>query len=330
MEITADSMITRSFSEHCAFFLRNLTPRTVFANVVAFIWIIAMSWFLRWLSRLRDAAAARSKKILYAVKAIAGAGDGCVAVRNLAAGTCLIAERPVRADSMEALTAAIAGDLGRFDQLCRPADASDTAAGIVAQNAFLTSSGSAWLCQRASKLNHSCAPSCAVLDCDDGLIRVVTTQSISAGDELCICYSAAAFFQPNGVRAATLERLWNFRCACPRCAGTLGAEEASKWRVVEQAAAAADGAKPKAAASEPAVAALQRRALEALDSLSPLMPEAARLVADLEYFSGGGAEADSARSDASCRRPLTCELANGLPEGAELDTAGQRAAAAVQ
>ena len=319
-------MITRSFGEHCAFFLRNLTPRTVFANVVAFIWIIAMSWFLRWLSRLRAAAASRSKDSLYVVKVIAGAGDGCVAARNLAVGTCLIAERPVRAASMENLSAAIAVDLGRFNQLCRPADASDSgsiAAGIVAQNAFLTSSGSAWLCQRASKLNHSCAPSCAVLDCDDGLIRVVTTRAVGAGEELCICYSAAAFFQPTAERAATLERLWRFRCTCPRCQGTLGADEESKWRVVEQAAAAADGAKPKAAASEPGVAALQRRALQALDSLSPLMPEAARLVADLAYFSGGASEANSSHSGASCRRPLACELANGVPEGAALDTIGQ-------
>lgn len=49
-------MLERTLQEHVAFVLRNLMPRSVFANVVALVWIVVVSWFVRWFIRVRAAA----------------------------------------------------------------------------------------------------------------------------------------------------------------------------------------------------------------------------------------------------------------------------------
>ena len=46
-------LITRTFGGHVQFVLRNLTPRSVFANVIALLWIFLVSRFVRWFMRRR-------------------------------------------------------------------------------------------------------------------------------------------------------------------------------------------------------------------------------------------------------------------------------------
>lgn len=67
--------ITRTLSEHAAFFLRNLTPRTLFANGLALLWFACAFRMVRWLRRVsanqghkpvddkRSAEAASDKKV---------------------------------------------------------------------------------------------------------------------------------------------------------------------------------------------------------------------------------------------------------------------------
>ena len=226
-----------------------------------------------------------------------GAGEGCFATRDIDAGVCILAERPLRAQSFSLLASAVRDNLGHYDALCRPSanEEADAARGIVAQNGFLDVSGEgACLCLRVSKLNHSCSPRCAVVDCADGLVRVVTTRPIRKGEEVCFCYSSSALFQPRAQRRATLQRMWSFSCECERCTGGIHRDEQRAWRLLEEAAAAASESKPRLpppldGGTNARVHALQRTALMAMDQeLSPLMPERAELIANLHYFGGGG------------------------------------------
>ena len=242
-------------------------------------------------------------------QAAPGAGEGCFAIHAIQAGTCLMVEAPLRAPSFADLAKAVRADLKRFDTLCRPAAsghppagdqgggvaasegpaAEDAAEGIVAQNGFYDTSDGACLGVRVSKLNHSCAPNCAVLDCDDGFIRVMSTRPIASAEEATICYSTAALFQPRRERRGTLTRLWGFECRCARCEGTLPAAEDATWQLLEEAAAAADAAKPRRPDGDGVngqVCELQRHAMDALHRLAPFTPDAERFEADVRYFGG--------------------------------------------
>lgn len=44
--------INRTTGEHLAFLWRNLTPRTMFANVIALLWVLAAGRLIRWLARI--------------------------------------------------------------------------------------------------------------------------------------------------------------------------------------------------------------------------------------------------------------------------------------
>ena len=50
-----DDLVTRTFSEHVAFGLRNLFPKSTFANVIAFLWILIVSSFVKWYCRRQRA-----------------------------------------------------------------------------------------------------------------------------------------------------------------------------------------------------------------------------------------------------------------------------------
>ena len=46
--------ITRTTSEHFAFLWRNLTPRTMFANGIALLWVLAVGRLIRWFARFNS------------------------------------------------------------------------------------------------------------------------------------------------------------------------------------------------------------------------------------------------------------------------------------
>ena len=49
-----DEFITRTFTEHASWFWRNINPRSVFANALALLWILAISRFVRWFMSQRQ------------------------------------------------------------------------------------------------------------------------------------------------------------------------------------------------------------------------------------------------------------------------------------
>ena len=50
-----------TLTEYFDFLLRGLTPRSIFANVLALAWILAASALVRWLSRVRRVRANREE-----------------------------------------------------------------------------------------------------------------------------------------------------------------------------------------------------------------------------------------------------------------------------
>jgi len=109
---------------------------------------------------------------------------------------------------------------------------------------------------------------------------------VASGEQLCICYSDAALFQPREVRRALLHERWGFWCRCSRCEGTLPTREKQRWALLEEAAAAADGAKPRPSVVDPSIVTLQLQAAKALDSWLPWLAEGARFKEDAAYFRG--------------------------------------------
>lgn len=69
-----------------------------------------------------------------------------------------------------------------------------------------------------SYANHSCEPSCAIVEGRDHEFVLVTRRAVQAGEEATFSYighvSGGA-----AVRGSHLMRGWGFRCACPSCAG---------------------------------------------------------------------------------------------------------------
>ena len=114
----------------------------------------------------------------------------------------------------------------------------EAAHGIWMTNAYPTTSGrdeggdGQAVFEQICRLNHSCSPRCAVVDCADGLVRVVTTRPIRKGEEVCFCYSSSALFQPRAQRRATLQRMWSFSCECERCTGQIHRDEQRAWRLL--------------------------------------------------------------------------------------------------
>ena len=53
MDVDAQHWVTRTLGGHLNFLMRNLTPRTLFANAVALLWAWAASKFVRWLLHQR-------------------------------------------------------------------------------------------------------------------------------------------------------------------------------------------------------------------------------------------------------------------------------------
>ena len=59
-EPTRRVLPTYTLGEYAAYFVRNLTPRTIFANLLALAWILAASALVRWLTRMRSASEAKA------------------------------------------------------------------------------------------------------------------------------------------------------------------------------------------------------------------------------------------------------------------------------
>ena len=114
--------------------------------------------------------------------------------------------------------------------------------------------------------------------------RVVAARPIGAGEDVCICYSSAACFQPRAARQSTLTGRWGFACRCARCEGSLPADEAELWATLEAAAAVADAARPRQREVDPAVAEAQRRAAAAVQRRLPHLAEGERFAEDAAYF----------------------------------------------
>jgi broad specificity phosphatase PhoE len=67
----------RSASDLVSFLGRNLTPRSLFANIVAFLWIIAVSAFVRWLKRRMHAPGPAMARLEALGLATTAAGELC-------------------------------------------------------------------------------------------------------------------------------------------------------------------------------------------------------------------------------------------------------------
>ena len=232
-----------------------------------------------------DAAAATAVAVelqhkmspLYAISRTADAGRGAYARRDLAAGTTMIREAPLRASSVvELVQLALANhalhDLCGDDDLHR-----------VAQNHFVHEDG-VLLFRRVSMLNHSCRPNASIRFLENGEAEVNLAREVAVGEELCICYSSVVLFSSLPERQSELLSRWGFACGCERCAGRLDEEESSMWRQLEDAAAAVQHAKPRGPNVDPNISVKQREALALIEARLPLLHERERFRFDAAYF----------------------------------------------
>jgi predicted 2-oxoglutarate/Fe(II)-dependent dioxygenase YbiX len=263
-----------------------------------------------------------------------GEGRGVYAAYPLDATTVLLDEVPLQAPSKIELAAKLAEDpalLSRYSHLCRPTAKQDWAQpredlrpregsrgiseGIVRSNGFVAAPGaggkSALLLRELSLVNHSCCPNASVAavggsvgdGSDAERVRLVAAVDVPEGAELTFCYAEDVLFSERARRQEILLQRFGFTCCCPRCgeggASSLSEEEAMRWRVLEEAAAAAEAAKPKRAQVEPEVASLQRDALAALNVMRPALLERRRFEFDLQYFAGkdGGVSAEQQQKE---------------------------------
>ena len=49
------NFISQTLTEHIQFLVRNMTPRSLFANLLALGWILCATRMVRWLNRVRGA-----------------------------------------------------------------------------------------------------------------------------------------------------------------------------------------------------------------------------------------------------------------------------------
>ena len=61
------AFLNRTLEEHAHFVIRNVTPRSVFANLLALMWLVCAGKLVRWVTKMRRNAAT-------AVALCAGAG----------------------------------------------------------------------------------------------------------------------------------------------------------------------------------------------------------------------------------------------------------------
>ena len=214
---------------------------------------------------------------LYAIRRTAVAGRGAYAGRDLAAGTTLIREAPLRASSVAELVQLAVTNHALHD-LCGDDDLNR-----VAQNHFVHEDG-VLLFRRVSMLNHSCRPNASICFLENGEAEVNLARDVAGGEELCICYSSVVLFSSLPERQSELLSRWGFACGCNRCAGRLDEEESSMWRQLEHAASAVQHAKPRGPNVDPNISVKQREALSLIEARLPLLRERERFLFDAAYF----------------------------------------------
>ena len=254
---------------------------------------------------MADAVSAPSNEGLshkqLALKTVPGIGRGWYATCKLTPGTALWSELPVTVGrNRAALVWRVQQDLEKHECFCRPtpvlkeveenaaAAAASAADGIVSCNYFDCGMNGSMLFKLTSMLNHSCCPNASIrVDVSPYgacRARLVVAGEIAPDEQLCISYSTPALFKRRDERRALLLQRWGFQCCCPRCAGCLTSDASALWELVEEAAAAADDAKPARLLPNPSISAMQTRAAEALAQTLPYLAEAERFTQDIAYF----------------------------------------------
>lgn len=185
---------------------------------------------------------------------IAGKGIGMVATRGIAEGELILSEAPLLTWASKASTetspaGALLQEVMTDDVTRQINELSDSqrerllslhdrfteggaksVLGILGTNGFNQSDGHMILCERISRLNHSCCPNCeSTFHEDINQKQIYASRAIRKGEELCISY-----IDVRATRSKRLELLgmWGFQCACDACASQDLDSDARRSRMV--------------------------------------------------------------------------------------------------
>ena len=202
------------------------------------------------------------RELAVAARHIEGKGLGLVALRDIAAGECLLCEAPLvtwelppvpndeaasrnsgsapraGAAQLDGILAALSdNDRCSFYELC---DMHEEGTG--GSNAFTIHEGDSFLpvddgsrrsavFRTSSRINHACAPSChAAWNPSVRMQTVHALRAIARGEELTIAYLDGVSTMERRERLRQLETKYNFRCDCSLCVLSSVALEESESR----------------------------------------------------------------------------------------------------
>jgi len=166
----------------------------------------------------------------YKVELVQGKGLGCIALRDIAPGECVLRE-PAAVKFVDSDPAWIANAKQQMETLplaeqelvmslmdCR--DPPKSLAGIIITNNYSLGLGSSsgGLFVELSRFNHSCRPNCEQ-SWDDAAqeIQVYASEAIQAGEEMCTYFVDPRMPRPD--RQETFKQVYRFTCVCPACSG---------------------------------------------------------------------------------------------------------------
>jgi hypothetical protein len=177
-------------------------------------------------AEVAESAAWRSVADTVAVVQQPGAGLGVVATRDVAAGECLLQERPLlllTPDGAGRYNGAFRGDPEHAKLLLLTLSAAKPGAGqlgsVIETNGIIIRDGAAAAFTAVhhliSRCNHSCVPNAAFSwDAEAGVGRLVAELPIRAGEAIEFNYGARG---SRARRQRRLQQRFCFECACELC-----------------------------------------------------------------------------------------------------------------
>lgn len=170
-----------------------------------------------------------------------GRNKGCVACRDIQAGTTIYDEPPLlsiskRNETRKAIAEAVHAlsndDRQKYKSLCNafPAYDEDEGYGVFRTNSILMGeSGRAGVFHKISRINSSCRPNCiASWNSSRGTLRIRSCVKIRLGDEITFCYIWP--LANTAMRRAELMERYRFLCKCSACQADPGIQLQSDQR----------------------------------------------------------------------------------------------------